>query len=71
MLGAVVMWKYGHLCGKEIIRGRYINRLICMVWTRRLCLVDLKRQLTEARTRELRAMLNPQEGDVCGAGWPK
>jgi len=36
-----------------------------------MCLVVLKRQLTEARTRELQGMLTPQEGDVCGSRWPQ
>jgi uncharacterized protein YecT (DUF1311 family) len=36
-----------------------------------MCVVDAKRMLTEARTRELRAMISPVEGDVCGSLWPE
>jgi uncharacterized protein YecT (DUF1311 family) len=33
-------------------------------------LAELKRELTEARTRELRKMLAPGEGEVCATQWP-
>lgn len=34
-----------------------------------MCVADAKRALTEARIRELRAMVSPIEGDSCGALW--
>lgn len=36
-----------------------------------MCVADSKVELTRARTRELRAMLKPTEGDVCGSQWPE
>ena len=35
-----------------------------------MCVGTIKAQLTEARIKELEAMLTPQEGDVC-ASWPE
>ena len=35
-----------------------------------MCFAEVKRELTEARTRELRKMLTPVEGEVCNAHWP-
>ena len=35
-----------------------------------MCFSDVKRLLTEARTQELRKMLNPVENDVCSSQWP-
>jgi uncharacterized protein YecT (DUF1311 family) len=34
-----------------------------------MCVADLQAVLTEARIRELRALLTSQEGDVCASGW--
>jgi uncharacterized protein YecT (DUF1311 family) len=36
-----------------------------------MCFADVKTQLTEARTRELRSMLAHEEGDVCASQWPE
>jgi uncharacterized protein YecT (DUF1311 family) len=35
-----------------------------------MCVADAKAELTRLRVRELRAMLEPTEGDVCAPGWP-
>ena len=35
-----------------------------------MCVDDVKAQLTKIRVSELRAMLEPVEGDVCGSQWP-
>jgi uncharacterized protein YecT (DUF1311 family) len=34
-----------------------------------LCVALAKANLTEARTKELRAMQSPEEGDVCAVSW--
>jgi uncharacterized protein YecT (DUF1311 family) len=36
-----------------------------------MCVATTKAELTRARTRELRAMLKPVEGDACGSRWPE
>jgi uncharacterized protein YecT (DUF1311 family) len=36
-----------------------------------MCVAEIKAELTRARTRELRAMLKPAEGDSCGSQWPE
>jgi uncharacterized protein YecT (DUF1311 family) len=35
-----------------------------------MCVDMVKDQLTRARTRELRTMLKPVEGDACSSQWP-
>src|SRR5262245_20991901 len=35
-----------------------------------MCVLTEMTNLTKARTSELRAMLEPTEGDVCGSRWP-
>lgn len=35
-----------------------------------MCIAAFKAALTEARTRELRQMLSPREGDACTSQWP-
>jgi uncharacterized protein YecT (DUF1311 family) len=37
----------------------------------RMCFAEVKRQLIETRTRELKSMLEPKEGDVCSSQWPE
>jgi len=36
-----------------------------------MCVVEAKARLTTLRLSELRAMLEPVEGDVCGSRWPE
>ncbi len=36
-----------------------------------MCVAGARAALTEARTRELKAMIVSQEGDVCSSRWPE
>jgi len=36
-----------------------------------MCVADVRSELTEARTKELRSMLAPEEGDACASQWPE
>lgn len=36
-----------------------------------MCVADTKAEMTRARTRELRATMNPAEGNACSSQWPE
>jgi uncharacterized protein YecT (DUF1311 family) len=36
-----------------------------------MCVADERAELTKQRVAQLRAMLKPEEGDVCGSRWPE